>query len=94
MTGDPLGHRYLLCRLALDFLRRHGRPPRNACVRWERIFNALHPTHSLSTIQGIDAMVAEFSTELGLVQETERLRKAVGEPQTAFVEVIEMRPPI
>ncbi len=79
--------RYLRCRLALDFVGRHGRPPRKACIQWERIFNALHRTHSRDTIRAIDSLLAEYPTDHALRQEYERLRKAVNEPENTYVEV-------
>ncbi|KAF0102175.1 MAG: hypothetical protein FD144_2610 [Rhodospirillaceae bacterium] len=90
--SDRLDIRYLNCRLALDFIDRHGRPPRKATLTWERIFNALHRTHSLSTIRAIDSLLGEYPTDAALRRELERLRRAIDEPQTTRVEVVEMRP--
>ena len=89
--SDALDLRYLNCRLALDFVDRHGRPPRKASLTWERIFNALHRTHSLSAIRAIDSLLAEYPTDEALRQEFERLRRAIAEPQTTRVEIVEMR---
>lgn len=91
VMSNRLDQRYLNCRIARDFVQRHGRPPRNACIQWERVFNALHRTHALSAIQEVDALLTEYPTELGLNQEIERLRKALAEQQTVFAEVIDMR---
>lgn len=59
--SERIDQRYLYCRLALDYLSRHGRPPRKAHVQWERIFNALHRTHSPSTIRAIDGLLHGLS---------------------------------
>ncbi|WP_020699565.1 hypothetical protein [Reyranella massiliensis] len=83
-----LDQRYLACRAALDFLDRHRRPPRIAHVQWERVFNAMHRAYPLSTIQAVDDLLTEYTTELALRQEYERLRKALDEPQTHYVEVV------
>lgn len=92
METDRLDQRYLHCRLALDFLSRHGRPPRSASVQWERIFNATHRTHAPSTIRAIDGLLSEYSTEDALRQELERLRRAINEPETVHVEVLDIVP--
>jgi len=88
MSDDRMDIRYLECRLALDFLSRHGRPPRNAAVQWERVFNALHKYISPITMRAIDDLLTEYATETALRQEYERLRRAINEPQTAYVEIV------
>lgn len=87
MQVDKTWLRFKACQLALEFLRKHGRPP-FGIVQWERVFNALHPTYSLSVIQAVDSLLSEYITERALQDECNRLGIVLDEPQNVQVIII------